>query len=48
MATPSPLPKKCPVCGSAKIKRGTYEDGEESYRCEEGHVFLVKKKGSPS
>ena len=44
MATPSALPKKCPVCGSAKIKRGMHEDGERSYRCENGHVFLVKRQ----
>ena len=43
MATPSPVPKKCPVCGSPKVKPGNYEDGEKSYRCENGHVFLVKK-----
>ena len=43
MATTSNMPNKCPVCGSHNIKRGNYEDGEKSYRCENGHVFLVKK-----
>ena len=46
MAAPSPLPKKCPVCGSTNVKAGRYEDGEKSFRCENGHVFLVKKKAS--
>ncbi len=42
-----PEARMCPVCGSEKLK-SLYEDGVKSYRCEQGHTFIVKKHQDPS
>jgi transposase-like protein len=41
----TPKPPKCPACGSPNVKLN-YEDGIQSYRCDQGHTFFVKKKAS--
>jgi hypothetical protein len=41
----TPEAKLCPVCGSEKLK-SLYEDGVKSYRCENGHNFIVQKKSA--
>jgi len=48
LATASNAPQKCPVCGSFKIKPRGHDDGDKSYRCENGHVSLVKKRRARS
>jgi transposase-like protein len=45
------IPKKCPVCGSHKLKKYNLAievehrnpPARQSYRCNKGHVFFVEK-----
>jgi NAD-dependent DNA ligase len=51
-------PKQCPVCGSEKLQKialngklakgpgGQRGTGPQSYRCENGHTFIVQKKNA--